>query len=100
MAKISFEEKGLLRILERIRAGTYAPMPTVRVALIRRGLIEPDETAKLSELGELVLQDLRRWADQSFISSIANGSLHPPAHFGGRTHARQTHLGTMPMVRS
>ena len=59
MGRLSFEDQGLLRILERIQAGRSPAEPSVRIALLRRGLVEPGEGMTLSELGTRVLEELR-----------------------------------------
>ncbi|KQY52279.1 hypothetical protein ASD14_06480 [Lysobacter sp. Root494] len=59
MGRLSFEDQGLLRILERIQAGRSAAEPSVRIALLRRGLVEPGEGMTLSPLGTRVLEELR-----------------------------------------
>jgi hypothetical protein len=59
MASLSFEEVGLLRILERVNARESMPEPSVRFALVKRGLIEAGEPGTLSRKGELVLDELR-----------------------------------------
>lgn len=59
MGRLSLEEQGLLRILERIQAGRSAAEPIVRIALLRRGLVEPGDGMALSQLGTRVLEDLR-----------------------------------------
>lgn len=59
MARLSSEEQGLLRMLERIQAGRSAAEPTVRIALMRRGLLEPGDGIALSQLGTRVLEELR-----------------------------------------
>ena len=59
MGRLSFEDQGLLRILERIQAGRSAAEPSVRIALMRRGLLEPGDGIALSQLGTRVLEELR-----------------------------------------
>jgi hypothetical protein len=59
MARLTFEEQGLLRILERIQAGNAYVGPSVRFALVQRELIEAGEPAALTDKGERVLEELR-----------------------------------------
>jgi hypothetical protein len=59
MGSLTFDDQGLLRILERIQAGRSYAEPSLRIALLRRGLVEPGEGLTLSELGIGVLEELR-----------------------------------------
>jgi len=68
MATLTFEEKGLLRLLEGIR-GNSAPIgPSVRFALLQRNLIEPGEPARLTAAGAQVLEDLLRLSSASYLA--------------------------------
>ncbi|GAB3092762.1 hypothetical protein [Lysobacter terrae] len=59
MARLTFEEKGLLRILEAIHEGRSQIGPSVRYALLERGLMEPGEPPRLTDKGERVLEEFR-----------------------------------------
>jgi hypothetical protein len=57
MLQAHLEELGMLKVLERIEAGSVELELPVRVALIQRGLIDPASAPALTEQGrELVLQ--------------------------------------------
>ena len=70
MDRLTFEEKGLLRILEGIQSGGLAPEPTVRIALLRRGLLEPGEPASLSQSGLQAVHQLRQRNTHSALTAI------------------------------
>jgi hypothetical protein len=59
MARLTFEEKGLLRILEGIVEGRAQIGPAVRFALLQRGLVEGGTQLRLTEKGEKVLEEFR-----------------------------------------
>lgn len=59
MARLTFEEKGLLRILEGIQDGHAQPGPSVRHALLQRGLIDAGDPLRLTDKGERVLEEFR-----------------------------------------
>lgn len=59
MTRLNFEEKGLLRILQRIREGGADLGPAVRFALVDRGLLEGGEPPTLSPAGIRLLDELR-----------------------------------------
>lgn len=60
MSRLSFEELGLLRLLERAHRGGEGMGPAVRHALVERGLVEPGGPVRLTPAGEQALSDLRR----------------------------------------
>lgn len=68
MGSLTFDDQGLLRILERIDAGRSYAEPTLRIALLRRGLLEPGEGLTLSKLGIGVLEELRLRSSKSRIT--------------------------------
>jgi hypothetical protein len=57
MARLTFEEKGLLRILEGIQEGRGQVGPAVRHALLQRGLIDAGDPLRLTDKGEKVLEE-------------------------------------------
>jgi hypothetical protein len=59
MARLSFEERGLLRILGKIQDEAGSIGPSVRYALVERGLIEAGAPGRLTRLGEQILEELR-----------------------------------------
>ncbi|GAB3371304.1 hypothetical protein GCM10027431_19970 [Lysobacter rhizosphaerae] len=59
MARLSFEERGLLRILDKIRDQAGSIGPSVRFALVERGLIEAGDPVRLTPMGEQLLEELR-----------------------------------------
>ena len=56
---LSWEEIGLLRILEKIRDGDESFGPAVRLALKQRGLIDESAPKLLTAKGCQVLEELR-----------------------------------------
>ena len=56
---LSWEEIGLLRILEKIRDGDESFGPAVRLALTQRGLIDESDPKCLTAKGCQVLEELR-----------------------------------------
>jgi len=71
MDSLTFDDQGLLRILERIQAGRSYAEPTLRIALLRRGLVEPGEGLTLSKWGIGVLEELRLRSS----NSVSTGEL-------------------------
>jgi hypothetical protein len=59
MARLTFEEKGLLRILEGIQEGKDEIGPSVRYALLQSDLIEAGDPPRLTHKGERVLEEFR-----------------------------------------
>lgn len=59
MANLSFDERGLLRILERVLQEGDGVGAAVRFGLAERGLVERDGPTRLSASGERVLVELR-----------------------------------------
>lgn len=59
MLQAHLEELGMLKVLERIEAGSVQLELPVRVALIQRGLIDPASAPALTEQGRELLLQLR-----------------------------------------
>lgn len=59
MLQAHLEELGMLKVLERIEAGSGQLELPVRVALIQRGLIDPASAPALTEQGRELLLQLR-----------------------------------------
>lgn len=59
MLQAHLEELGMLKVLERIEAGSGQLELPVRVALIQRGLIDPASEPALTEQGRELLLQLR-----------------------------------------
>ena len=60
MKRLELEDLGLLQVLQRIRKSEGDVVPSVRHALVRRGLIEGGERVNLTAAGELFLHALER----------------------------------------